>query len=88
MRYNGIINRKLALLNKQLVKLEEYLKGVGYAEFSESWAHRALSERALQVSVDVIIDVAVRIISLDGKGPVSSASEAIECGLHGRFEIY
>lgn len=79
MRYNGIIQRKLALLNKQLVNLEEYLQGVGYAEFAASWAHRALAERALQVSVEIIIDVAVRIISLDGKGPVSSASEAIEC---------
>jgi uncharacterized protein YutE (UPF0331/DUF86 family) len=67
------------LLNKQLVKLEEYLQGVSYAEFSASWAHRSLSERALQVSVEIIIDIAVRIISLDGKGPVSSASEAIEC---------
>jgi len=79
MLYNGVIQRKLALLNKQLFKLEDYLKGVGYAEFSESWAHRSLSERALQVSVEIIIDVAERIISLEGKGPVSSASEAVEC---------
>jgi uncharacterized protein YutE (UPF0331/DUF86 family) len=79
MRYNGVIQRKLSLLNKQLLKLEEYLKGIDYSEFSGSWAHRALSERALQVSVEIVIDVAERIISLEGKGPVSTASEAIEC---------
>lgn len=38
MRYNGVIQRKLALLNKQILKLEEYLKGIDYSEFSKSWA--------------------------------------------------
>lgn len=78
MRYNGVVQRKLALLNKQLQKLEENLKDIEYAEFSESWGHKALSERALQVSVEIIIDVAEIILSLEGKGPVATAAEAIE----------
>jgi len=79
MRYNGVVQRKLALLNTQLIRLEASLKDLNFVEFSDSWEKRTLTERALQVSVEIIIDVAERIISLEGKGPVSSASEAIEC---------
>jgi len=79
MKYNGVVQRKLALLNTQLIRLEASLRELSFADFSESWEKRTLTERAMQVSVEIIIDVAERIISLEGKGPVSSASEAIEC---------
>lgn len=78
MRYNGIIQRKLALLDEQVSQLKSTLAEVSYAEFKASWANRCVAERALQVAVEIMIDVAERIIALEGAGPVASASEAME----------
>jgi len=78
MRYNGVIQRKLALLDKQVQRLRESLKGISCEEFSQSWEKRSMTERALQVAVEIIIDVAERIIALDGAGPVATAAEAIQ----------
>lgn len=78
MHYNGVIQRKLALLDKQVQRLQESLKGISRDEFAASWEKRSMTERALQVSVEIIIDVAERIIALESAGPVSTASEAIQ----------
>ncbi|MCD6151043.1 MAG: DUF86 domain-containing protein [Deltaproteobacteria bacterium] len=75
MHYNGVIQRKLALLDKQVQRLQESLKGISREEFSQSWEKRSMTERALQVAVEIIIDVAERIIALDGAGPVATAAE-------------
>jgi hypothetical protein len=47
MRYNGVVQRKRALLNTQVLKLEENLRDVSYGEFEQSWLLRSASERAL-----------------------------------------
>jgi len=78
MKVNGVIQRKLALLDVQVVKLHEMLEGVSYGEFAESWTYRSASERALQVACEIMIDVAERIISLQQAGPVASATEAMD----------
>jgi len=47
MRYNGVIQRKLSLLNTQVLKLEESLKDISLNEFQDSWILRSMAERAL-----------------------------------------
>mgnify|MGYP003766674291 CR=1 FL=1 len=79
MRYNGVVQRKLALLDNQLVRLESSLAGMDFEEFKASWEKRTLTERALQVAVEIVIDVAERIIAIEKAGPVATAAEAIEC---------
>lgn len=78
MRYNGVIQRKLALLNTQVLRLEESLKDVSFDEFNESWLLRSMAERALQVAAEIIIDVAERILAIEKSGPAATAAEAIE----------
>lgn len=78
MRYNGVIQRKLALLNTQVLNLEESLKDVSFAEFQASWILRSMAERALQVAAEIIIDVAERILAIEKAGPAATAAEAIE----------
>ncbi len=78
MKYNGVIQRKLCLLDDQVVRLKKHLAGVSAAEFADSWVLRCMAERALQVAAEIIIDIAERIIALEGAGPVPSASAAIE----------
>ncbi len=77
MRYNSVINRKLALLDSQVGKLETHLKNVSCSEFSESWVLRSMAERALQVAIEIVIDIAERIIAIEGAGPVATARDAI-----------
>jgi uncharacterized protein YutE (UPF0331/DUF86 family) len=82
MRYNGVVQRKLALLNKQVLKLEESLKDVSLKEFQESWILRSMAERALQVAAEIVIDVAERILAIEKSGPTATAAEAIESLVH------
>jgi uncharacterized protein YutE (UPF0331/DUF86 family) len=78
MRYNGVIQRKLALLSQQVLKLEKSLEKVSFSEFKESWILRSMAERALQVAAEIIIDVAERILALEKSGPAATAAEAVE----------
>lgn len=78
MKYNGVIQRKLALLDDQVQKLRRHTAGMEYQAFEEDWVIRSACERALQVSAEVMIDVAERIIAIEGAGPVVGASAAIK----------
>lgn len=78
LRWNGIIQRKLALMDQHLVKLEGHLQAVTQERFVGDWALRTISERTIQVSAEIMIDVAERIIALAGKGPTATAAEAVE----------
>ncbi len=76
--FNGVIQRKLALLDTQVSRLEEHLKDVTESQFAGDWVLRSMAERALQVAAEIMIDVAERIIALRGGGPVATAAEAME----------
>ena len=78
MKYNGVIQRKFALLDKHLLKLAHHLKGIKFSSFKDDYALRCMTERALQVMVEIVIDVAERIIAAENAGPVASAAEAID----------
>ena len=76
--FNGVIQRKLALLDTQVSRLEEHLIDVTESQFAGDWVLRSMAERALQVAAEIMIDVAERIIALRGGGPVATAAEAME----------
>ena len=78
MKYNGVIQRKFTLLDKHLVELKKHLADVPYSVFKDNWALRCMTERALQVMTEIVIDVAERIIAIEKAGPVASAAESIE----------
>jgi uncharacterized protein YutE (UPF0331/DUF86 family) len=78
MKYNGVIQRKFALLDNQIIRLSKHMDGVSYEKFSDDWLLRSMAERALQVMVEIVIDVAERIIAIEDCGPVSSSADAIE----------
>lgn len=78
MRYNGVVQRKLALLDQQVQRIEESLHDVPYSRFEGDWILRSMAERALQVAAEIVIDVSERILSIENAGPVATAGEAIE----------
>ena len=78
MKYNGVIQRKLALLDTQIQNLKKHMRGVKRDVFVDDWMLRSMAERALQVAVEIVIDIAERILALNGAGPAASASESIK----------
>lgn len=78
LKWNGVIQRKLALLDQQVMRLEGHLRDVSREQFVQNWAMRTISERAIQVCVEIMIDVSERIIALAGAGPTATATEAID----------
>ena len=78
MKYNGVIHKKFALLDKNLTRLQNRFEKVNFDEFKGDWELRSACERVLQVMVEIVIDVSERIIALNNAGPVSTSGEAIE----------
>jgi len=78
MERNGIIQRKLALLDKYLTRLENEFEDVDIQRFKKNWALQRMTERVLQVMVEVVVDIAERIIALEKAGPTATAAEAME----------
>ena len=78
MKYNSIIQRKFALLDKNLLQIRNSLKDVDLETFKNTWTLQMMAERVLQVMVEIVIDIADRIIAIEKAGPAASSAEAIE----------
>lgn len=78
MKYNGVIQRKLALLDNQVQKIRQHTRDISFSDFENDWVLRSMAERAIQVCAEIMIDIAERIIAIENGGPAASAVEAIE----------
>lgn len=78
MQTNGVIQRKFALLDNYLIRLQQQLDDVDSETFKNDWALQRMAERSLQVMIEVVVDIAERIIALKNAGPVASAAHALE----------
>ena len=78
MQTNGVIQRKLALLDTQVQQLAAALADVSLEIFTDDWILGSMAERALQVAAEIMIDIAVRIIAIRGAGPVVTATDAMK----------
>ena len=78
MEKNGVLQRKLSLLDRQSSNLKRHLAGITIEQFRNDWVLRSMAERALQVAVEIVIDIAERIIALEKAGPVATSGEAIK----------
>mgnify|MGYP000882398209 FL=1 len=78
MQLNGIVQRKLALLDENVIRLQSYLCATTLDQFKQDDMKQAAVERVLQVAVEIVIDIAERIIALKGAGPAATSVEAIE----------
>lgn len=77
MKYNGVIQRKFALLDDHVQELKRYLAGMEFREFETTRVARLATERAIQVCAEIVIDIAERIIAIEHAGPVASAADAL-----------
>jgi len=88
---NGIVARKLQRMDETLEKLRS-LQPLTTQRLEEDWQTKLAVERALQVLVEIMIDVCQRLLSVAGQTPASSGRDAVErcvgMGALSDFEVY
>ncbi|MDA0323898.1 MAG: DUF86 domain-containing protein [Verrucomicrobia bacterium] len=76
MKYNGVILKKFAVMDDEIARLKA-LGDVTTARLDGDHFLKHGIERALQISVEVVVDVAQRILSLEGRQPAPTAFDAL-----------
>ena len=74
MTINGIIERKLRLLEQKLSEINDW-QITSYAEFSQSSLKINAVERALTVCVEIMIDISERILAIKKIPPKDTSVE-------------
>ena len=76
MKYNGIIEAKLRVIEQKLEEIRSW-KIDSYENFQQSTLLQNGSERALQVAIEVMIDISERILAHEHVAPQDSAADNI-----------
>lgn len=77
MRINGIIERKLRAIEENIDAIKSW-KIENFQQFSESSLLQKATERALQISIEVMIDISERILALNKLTPANTSVENIQ----------
>jgi uncharacterized protein YutE (UPF0331/DUF86 family) len=77
MKYNGVILKKFLIMDNEVACLRA-LGAVTSARLDGDHFLKHGIERALQICVEVVVDVAQRILSLEGRQPAPSAFDALK----------
>jgi uncharacterized protein YutE (UPF0331/DUF86 family) len=76
MKHNGVILKKFSVMADEVARL----RGLGEVTVARLDGDHFLKhgvERALQICIEVVIDVAQRILSLEGQQPAPTAFDAL-----------
>ena len=76
MKYNGVIENKLRLIEQKLQEIRSW-KIDSYDQLQKSSLLQNATERALQVSIELMIDVSERILALEQIPPQNTAADNI-----------
>lgn len=77
MKYNGVILKKFAVMDDEVARLRA-LGEVTAARLDADHFLKHGIERSLQICVEVVVDVAQRILSLEQRQPAPSAFDALK----------
>ncbi len=91
MSANAVIQRKLEVFDNTMNKLRGYLP-VSYEKLCEDWGLQKIVERSLQILVEIMIDIAYRIIAKKGDVAPQVSADAIrklkEYGIVQNDQVY
>jgi len=76
MKYNGIIEDKLRIIERKLEEIRSW-KIDSFEDFQQSTLLQNAAERALQVAIEVMIDISERILAVEHIAPKNSAAENV-----------
>lgn len=73
---NDVILNKLARIEEYLTKLQEIAPDK-FKVYEKDWKTQMVAERGLQILIEIIIDVANRLIAIRNWGPTTSSADSI-----------
>lgn len=76
MKYNGVILKKFSVMDDEIARLRA-LGAITTARLDGDHFLKHGIERALQICVEIVVDVAQRILSLEGRPPAPTAFDAL-----------
>jgi uncharacterized protein YutE (UPF0331/DUF86 family) len=76
MKYNGVILKKFAVMDDEIARMRA-LGEVSVARLDGDHFLKHGVERALQICIEVVVDVAQRILSLENRQPAPTAFDAL-----------
>ncbi len=76
MKYNGVILKKFAVLDDEIARLRALGEVTTVRLDADHFLKHGI-ERSLQICVEVVVDVAQRILSLEGRPPAPTAFDAL-----------
>jgi uncharacterized protein YutE (UPF0331/DUF86 family) len=76
MPVNGVVSAKLSLLSSYLERLKPLVPPT-LADLQANWERQKAVERALQVMIEIVIDVSDRLIAILGQPPAPTASVSL-----------
>jgi uncharacterized protein YutE (UPF0331/DUF86 family) len=74
MKFNGIIERKLRVIEENISDIKSW-NILSLQQLKESSLLQKATERALQISIEVMIDVSERILALNEIEPANTSAE-------------
>ena len=77
VKYNGVILKKFSVMDDEVARLRA-LGELSTARLDGDHFLKHGVERALQICVEIVIDVAQRILSLEGRQPAPTAFDALK----------
>lgn len=74
MKFNGVIENKLRIIEENISEIRSWnIQSIG--QLQENSMLQKATERALQVSVEVMIDVSERLLALNNIKPANTSAE-------------
>jgi uncharacterized protein YutE (UPF0331/DUF86 family) len=77
MKFNGIIEKKLRIIEENIDAIKNW-KIESFQQLKNSSLLQKATERALQVSIEVMIDISERILALNKLTPANTSVENIQ----------
>lgn len=74
MKFNGIIERKLRVIEENIADIKSW-NIASLQQLKESSLLQKATERALQISIEVMIDISERILALNEIEPANTSAE-------------
>jgi uncharacterized protein YutE (UPF0331/DUF86 family) len=74
MKFNGIIERKLRVIEENISDIKSW-NIASLQQLKESSLLQKATERALQISIEVMIDISERILALNEIEPANTSAE-------------
>ncbi|MDR2775375.1 MAG: DUF86 domain-containing protein [Tannerella sp.] len=77
MKYNGIVENKLRVIEEMISEIE-YWNIASFALLQENVMLQRAVERELQIAIEAVIDTAERILAIEKQTPAATSVEAME----------